>query len=186
MATYRRIPRRSISEVGGAVNRFKRARLYAAPIVRMQSSRRGTPHWYLYGARLPGVPLERVQVGNLYRRRHVVDSANAPLSDDEWHTGKEARGARSDSAASERDMKGTRVDTAPRTASRTGCVSALLAGIIILVPVLGDVACTVFIVTDDLSLAEKILWIAACWLTQWIGRTLYLLIGQKRNRLLNA
>ncbi|HEV7128383.1 MAG TPA: hypothetical protein VGN32_13205 [Ktedonobacterales bacterium] len=78
------------------------------------------------------------------------------------------------------------MEQAPRTASRTGCVSAALAGVIILIPVLGDIACTVFIVTDDLSLAEKILWIAACWLTQWIGRTFYLLIGQKRNRLLNV
>jgi hypothetical protein len=54
------------------------------------------------------------------------------------------------------------------------------------VPILGDIVCTVYIVQDDLTFAEKVLWILACWFTQWIGRTLYLLIGQKRNRLLSA
>lgn len=81
--------------------------------------------------------------------------------------------------------KGKFVD-AERSTTRTGCVGLALAGVIILLPVVGDIACTVFILTDDLSVAEKILWIAACWLTQWIGRTFYLLMGQKRNRLLNA
>jgi hypothetical protein len=74
-----------------------------------------------------------------------------------------------------------RADT---TTSRTGCTSTILAVIIILVPIVGDIACTAFIITDDLTMAEKILWILACWLTQWIGRTFYLLVGQKRNRLL--
>lgn len=72
------------------------------------------------------------------------------------------------------------------TQHRTGCLTGCLAGIIILIPIFGDIVCTVFIVTDDLNLAEKILWILACWLTQWIGRTLYLLVGQRRNRLLSA
>lgn len=75
---------------------------------------------------------------------------------------------------------------AERNTTRTGCVGLALAGIIILIPLVGDVACTVFIVTDDLTLAEKVLWLAAVWLVPWIGRLFYLLIGQKRNRLLNA
>ncbi len=80
-----------------------------------------------------------------------------------------------------------RVDPRAETPRRrTGCLSAALAGVIILIPVFGDIVCTVFIVTDDLTLAEKVLWIIACWLTQWIGRTFYLLVGQRRNRLLNA
>lgn len=74
----------------------------------------------------------------------------------------------------------------PRSASSAGCVSLVLAAIIIIVPLVGDVACTVFIVTDDLSLAEKVLWLAAVWLVPWIGRLFYLLIGQKRSRLLSA
>jgi phospholipase D-like protein len=72
------------------------------------------------------------------------------------------------------------------TASRGGCTSLLLAGIIILVPLVGDIACTVFIISDDLTTAEKVLWLAAVWLLPWAGRLLYLLIGQRSNRLLSA
>jgi hypothetical protein len=75
---------------------------------------------------------------------------------------------------------------AERSTTRTGCVGLILAAVIILIPIVGDIACTVFIVTDDLSVAEKVLWLAAVWLLPWIGRLFYLLIGQKRNRLLNA
>lgn len=83
-------------------------------------------------------------------------------------------------------LKGTLVEPQPRTASNAGCVSLVLAAIIILVPIVGDIACTVFIVTDDMSMAEKVLWLIAVWFVPWIGRLFYLLIGQKRNRLLGA
>lgn len=75
------------------------------------------------------------------------------------------------------------MESTPRHPSLLHIVAA---AVVILIPVVGDVACTVFILTDDLNVAEKILWIAACWLTQWVGRTLYLLVGQKRNRLLGG
>jgi hypothetical protein len=40
------------------------------------------------------------------------------------------------------------------------------------------------ILQDDLSVIEKILWIAVVWLTiYFIGPFLYLLLGQRRNRL---
>lgn len=68
----------------------------------------------------------------------------------------------------------------------TGCLTLVLVSIIILIPVVGDIVCTVFIVTDDFNLVEKILWILACWLTPWVGRAFYLLVGQRRNRLLSA
>jgi hypothetical protein len=60
------------------------------------------------------------------------------------------------------------------------------AVIIILVPIVGDIACTIFILNDDLSTMEKVLWIIAVWLLPWIGRLLYLLVGQRRNRLLGG
>lgn len=67
-----------------------------------------------------------------------------------------------------------------------GCVNTLLAVILIIVPIVGHIACTVFIVTDDLTLAEKVLWLIAVWLLPFFGVLLYLLLGQKRNRLLRA
>lgn len=76
--------------------------------------------------------------------------------------------------------------SSPRTSSGGGCLSLVAAVIIILVPIVGDIACTVFILNDDLSTVEKVLWIVAVWLLPWIGRLLYLLVGQRRNRLLGG
>ena len=74
----------------------------------------------------------------------------------------------------------------PRTSANLGCLGTVLAILVILIPIIGDIVCTVYIIEDDLTVTEKILWILACWLTQWIGRTLYLLVGQRRNRLLGV
>lgn len=76
--------------------------------------------------------------------------------------------------------------SSPRTSGRASCLSLVAAIIIILIPIVGDIACTVFIVGDDLTTAEKVLWIAAVWLLPWVGRILYLLVGQRRNRLLGG
>ncbi len=76
--------------------------------------------------------------------------------------------------------------SSPRTSSGGGCLSLAAAVIIILVPIVGDIACTVFILNDDLTVVEKVLWIVAVWLLPWIGRLLYLLVGQRRNRLLGG
>jgi Phospholipase_D-nuclease N-terminal len=79
------------------------------------------------------------------------------------------------------------VEPTTRTTGGGSCASTILAVILILVPVVGHIACTVFILTDDLTVAEKILWLVAVWvLTPFVGILLYLLLGQKRNRLLRA
>ncbi|HEY7835602.1 MAG TPA: PLD nuclease N-terminal domain-containing protein [Ktedonobacterales bacterium] len=83
-------------------------------------------------------------------------------------------------------VKGNVVEVERSTPRRSGCVGLVLAIIIMAIPIVGDITCTVFIVGDDLSLAEKVLWILAVWFIPWIGRIFYLLIGQKRNRLLEA
>jgi hypothetical protein len=75
--------------------------------------------------------------------------------------------------------------SSPRTGGG-GCLCVLWAVIIILIPIVGDIACTVYILGDDLSTVEKVLWILAVWLLPWVGRLLYLLVGQKRNRLLGG
>jgi hypothetical protein len=78
------------------------------------------------------------------------------------------------------------VASPPPTSGRVGCLSLLAAIIIILIPIVGDIACTVFILGDDLSAAGKVLWILAVWFLPWVGRLLYLLVGQRRNRLLGG
>ena len=61
----------------------------------------------------------------------------------------------------------------------TGC----LALIVILIPVLGHIILTVMILNDDLTASEKLLWLIVVWVFWFVGPFLYLLLGQRRDRL---
>jgi hypothetical protein len=52
------------------------------------------------------------------------------------------------------------------------------------VPLVGHIFLTVMIIGDDLSTTEKLLWLLLVWLVPVAGPLLYLLLGQRRNRLL--
>lgn len=68
-----------------------------------------------------------------------------------------------------------------------GCLATLLlAGVIVFIPVLGHIILTIMILADDLSAGEKILWLLVVWLFWFIGPFLYLLLGQRRDRLFGA
>jgi hypothetical protein len=56
--------------------------------------------------------------------------------------------------------------------------------VVIFFPLVGHVILTVLILGDDLTRSEKLLWLVVVWLFWFIGPFLYLLLGQKRNRLL--
>lgn len=65
-----------------------------------------------------------------------------------------------------------------------GCLlTALLAAVCIFVPIVGHIILTVMILGDDLSGGEKLLWGLLVWLVPIAGPLLYLLLGQRRNRL---
>jgi hypothetical protein len=53
----------------------------------------------------------------------------------------------------------------------------------IFVPIVGHIILTLMIIQDDLSDLEKVIWLIAVWLGPVIGPLLYLLVGQRRNRL---
>jgi hypothetical protein len=61
----------------------------------------------------------------------------------------------------------------------------LLALLVVLVPALGHIILTVIILHDELPLWQKLAWIVVIWVVWWVGPFLYLLLGQRRNRLLN-
>jgi len=61
----------------------------------------------------------------------------------------------------------------------------LLALVVVLVPVLGHLILTVIILRDELNGWQKLWWILVIWIVWRIGPFLYLLLGQRRNRLLN-
>jgi hypothetical protein len=52
------------------------------------------------------------------------------------------------------------------------------------IPIVGHVILTLMILDDDLTTAEKILWLIVLWvLLPFIGQFLYLALGQRKNRL---
>ncbi len=77
-----------------------------------------------------------------------------------------------------------------RRASRSGNGNILATGCLILtlifIPLVGHVILTVMILDDDLTFAEKLLWLVVVWFVWFLGPFLYLLFGQRKNRLLGA
>lgn len=77
-----------------------------------------------------------------------------------------------------------------RRASRPGNGNILATGCLILtlifIPLVGHVILTVMILDDDLTFAEKLLWLVVVWFVWFLGPFLYLLFGQRKNRLLGA
>ena len=69
---------------------------------------------------------------------------------------------------------------------RLGCfATALLLLVVVLIPVVGHIILTIMILRDDLSTVEKLLWIILVWVLPIVGPLLFLIFGQRRNRLLN-
>jgi hypothetical protein len=68
------------------------------------------------------------------------------------------------------------------SALATGCLILTL----IFIPIVGHVILTVMILDDDLTLAEKLLWLVVIWFIWFLGPFLYLLFGQRKNRLLGV
>jgi hypothetical protein len=68
--------------------------------------------------------------------------------------------------------------------------SVLLSGCLVLVllfvPLLGHLILTVMVLGDHLTASEKLLWLIVVWLFWPISPFLYLLFGQRRNRLLGS
>ncbi|HKW22065.1 MAG TPA: PLDc N-terminal domain-containing protein [Ktedonobacterales bacterium] len=66
-----------------------------------------------------------------------------------------------------------------------GCLlTTLIVAVCLFVPLVGHIFLTVMIIGDDLSSTEKLLWLLLVWLVPVAGPLLYLLLGQRRNRLL--
>lgn len=71
----------------------------------------------------------------------------------------------------------------PGTGSNRGCLTnLLLAVVIIFIPIVGHIVVTVMIFDDDISGFAKIGWLLFAWIFWFVGPFLYLLIGQKRDR----
>ena len=77
--------------------------------------------------------------------------------------------------------------TGPRTGTTHGCLyTAILTLVIVFVPVLGHIICTIYVIGDDLTPSEKVIWLILIWLVPVLGPLLYLLVGQRSNRVFGA
>jgi hypothetical protein len=60
----------------------------------------------------------------------------------------------------------------------------LLAVLIFLIPLLGQIVLSIDILREKLSIGERFLWLPAVWLFPVLGPLLYLLLGQRLSRYL--
>ena len=69
--------------------------------------------------------------------------------------------------------------------SDRGCLMTGLFVLVLLFPLVGHIILTLMILGDDLTTGEKILWLIAIWAVPVVGPLFYLLLGQRRNRVLS-
>ncbi len=69
--------------------------------------------------------------------------------------------------------------------SDRGCLMTSLFVLVLLFPLVGHIILTFMILGDDLSAGEKALWLVAIWAVPIVGPLFYLLLGQRRNRVLS-
>lgn len=75
---------------------------------------------------------------------------------------------------------------ASKSAGGVGPIGTILLMIVVVfVPIVGHIILSVIILGDDLTGGEKLLWLLVVWLLPVLGPLLYLLIGQRRNRLVS-
>ena len=62
-------------------------------------------------------------------------------------------------------------------------VTIILILVSVFLPIVGHVILSAIILTDDLSVFEKVVWLVVIWVAWFIGPLAYLLVGQRKNRL---
>lgn len=65
---------------------------------------------------------------------------------------------------------------------QVGCLTI----IILLIPIVGHIVTTIMILADDISAAEKLLWLVVTWVFWPIGPFLYLLLGHHTSHIVGS
>jgi hypothetical protein len=76
--------------------------------------------------------------------------------------------------------------TGPRVHGEAILGNLILALIIVVVPILGHIILTPIILRDELPPSHKVGWLLVVWIFWVVGPFLYLLLGQRRNRLFSG
>lgn len=66
---------------------------------------------------------------------------------------------------------------------RSLLITVLLSLVCIFVPFVGHIILTFMIASDYMTRGQKIIWLIAVWAAPFVGPFLYLLVGQRHNRL---
>ncbi|SRR5581483_8166083 len=74
-------------------------------------------------------------------------------------------------------------ESGPRVHTHAIFPTILLALVVIVVPILGHIILTPIILADDMPASHKAGWLLVVWIFWGVGPFLYLLLGQRRNRL---
>lgn len=75
------------------------------------------------------------------------------------------------------------MDTHPTGRQRNIVITVALSLVCIFLPLIGHILLTFMIAKDYMTLTEKIIWLVVVWALPVIGPLLYLLVGQRSNRL---
>jgi len=62
-------------------------------------------------------------------------------------------------------------------------VTVALILVSIFLPVIGHIVLTFMIASDYMTRTEKVIWLIIVWVFWFVGPLIYLLVGQRRNRL---
>lgn len=66
---------------------------------------------------------------------------------------------------------------------RSLLITIILILVSVFLPIVGHIILSAIILTDDLSVFEKAVWLVVIWVAWFIGPLAYLLVGQRKNRL---
>lgn len=75
------------------------------------------------------------------------------------------------------------MDNQPTGRQRNLFITVALILVSVFLPLIGHILLTFMIANDYMTLTEKIIWLVAVWAIPVLGPLLYLLVGQRRNRL---
>ena len=75
------------------------------------------------------------------------------------------------------------MNTQPTGNHRSLLLTIILILVSLFLPLIGHILLTVMIARDYMSFPEKVIWVIAVWALPVFGPLLYLLVGQRSNRL---
>lgn len=75
------------------------------------------------------------------------------------------------------------MDSMPTGNQRNLLITVALILVSIFLPLVGHIILTVMIANDAMTRMEKIIWLIVVWALPVVGPAIYLLVGQRRNRL---